>query len=82
MDVCMNAGLPTWLSGKESSGQCWRLRRLRFNPWVRKMPWRRKWQPTPGFLPPWGEEPGGPQSVESYRVGHAEPRSTHARVNE
>ena len=22
-----------------------------FNPWVRKIPWRRKWQPTPGFLP-------------------------------
>ena len=23
----------------------------RFDPWVRKMPWRRKWQPTPVFLP-------------------------------
>ena len=22
-----------------------------FNPWVRKFPWRRKWQPTPVFLP-------------------------------
>ena len=22
-----------------------------FNPWVRKSPWRRKWQPTPVFLP-------------------------------
>ena len=22
-----------------------------FHPWVRKMPWRRKWQPTPVFLP-------------------------------
>ena len=21
------------------------------NPWVRKIPWRRKWQPTPVFLP-------------------------------
>ena len=20
-----------------------------FNPWVRKIPWRRAWQPTPGF---------------------------------
>ena len=26
-------------------------RRPRFNPWVRKSPWRRKWQPTPVFLP-------------------------------
>ena len=24
---------------------------LRFNPWVRKMPWRREWLPTPIFLP-------------------------------
>ena len=23
----------------------------RFNPWVRKIPWKRKWQPTPVFLP-------------------------------
>ena len=22
-----------------------------FNPWVRKIPWRRKWPPTPAFLP-------------------------------
>ena len=32
------------------------------DPWVRKIPWRRKWQPTPVFLPgesPWTEEPGG-----------------------
>ena len=26
-------------------------RRGRFNPWVRKIPWRRKWQLTPVFLP-------------------------------
>jgi len=25
--------------------------RLKFNPWVRKIPWRRAWQPTPVFLP-------------------------------
>ena len=22
-----------------------------FNPWVGKIPWKRKWQPTPVFLP-------------------------------
>ena len=37
-------GLTWWLSGKESICQC---RRLGFNPWVGKIPWRRKWQPTP-----------------------------------
>ena len=30
-------------SGKESACQC---RRHGFNPWVGKMPWNRKWQPT------------------------------------
>ena len=28
-----------------------RLKRSGFDPWVRKNPWRRKWQPTPIFLP-------------------------------
>ena len=32
-------------------------RRLGFNPWVRKIAWRRKWQPTPVFSP--GEFHGG-----------------------
>ena len=39
--------LPRWLSDKESTHQC---RRHEFEPWVRKIPWRRKWQPTPAFL--------------------------------
>ena len=26
--------------------QCWRHRRLKFYLWVRKIPWRREWQPT------------------------------------
>ena len=36
--------------------QCRRYRRLRFNPWVGKIPWRREWQPTLVFLP--GESHG------------------------
>ena len=35
--------------------QWWRIclpsRRCRLHPWVRKMPWKRKWQPSPTFLP-------------------------------
>ena len=27
-----------------------RCKRLGFDPWVRKMPWNRKWQPPPVFL--------------------------------
>ena len=26
------------------------VERRRFDPWVGKIPWRRKWQPTPVFL--------------------------------
>ena len=43
-------------SGKDSACQCRRCTRSRFDPWVGKIPWRRAWQPTPGFLP--GESPG------------------------
>ena len=44
-------GLPRWLSGKESACQCRRWKRPGFDPWVGKIPWRRKWHPTPVFLP-------------------------------
>ena len=38
-------------SSKESTCQCRRDRRCGFHPWVREMPWRRKWQPAPVFSP-------------------------------
>ena len=43
--------LLSWLSGKESPCQCRSCRRCGFSPWVGKMSWRTKWQPTPIFLP-------------------------------
>ena len=46
-------GFPDGASSRERHG---------FNPWVRKVPWRRKWKHTPIFLPgriPWTEEPAG-----------------------
>ena len=48
--------LPRWRSGKESACQCRRCKRRRFNPWVGKITWRRKWQPSSIFLP--GESHG------------------------
>ena len=39
-----------WFSGKESTCQCKRFRRLECNPWIGKIPCRRKWQPIPVFL--------------------------------
>ena len=63
--------LPRCLSGKESTSQCRRHRRLRFYPWVRKIPWRKTWQPTSVVLP--GESHGqrslvGWLSMRSQRV--------------
>ena len=47
--------------GKESACQFRSCRSCIFNPCIEKIPWRRKWQPTPVFLPGkslWTEEPG------------------------
>ena len=38
---------PDGASGKESARQCRRCKRWKFNPWVGKILWWRKWQPTP-----------------------------------
>ena len=43
--------LPRCHSDKESAYQCRRCNRFRFDSWFWKIPWRRKWQPTPVFLP-------------------------------
>ena len=62
---CVSDELPWWLSNKESACQC---RRLRFDSWAGKIPWRRAGQPSPVFLPgesPWTEEPGGLQPMGS-----------------
>ena len=41
---------------KNPGAKAGRLQRFGSDPWVRKIPWRRAWQPTPVFLP--GESPG------------------------
>ena len=51
--LALDASLPSlalcrWPSGKESVCPC---RRQGFDPWVRKIPWTRQWQPTLVFLP-------------------------------
>ena len=44
-------GLSKWHSSKGSTCQCGRYQRCRFNPRVWRIPWGRKRQPTPVFLP-------------------------------
>ena len=62
--------------GSNGKSVCLQRRRPWFNSWVRKMSWRRKWQPTPVFLP--GKSHGWwnlvtvyrLQSMGSQRIGH------------
>ena len=69
MNCSWFTGLPRWLSGKESPANA----EDGFHPWVRKIPWRRKWQPTPVFLP---GRSHGKRSLAGYspwghkRIGH------------
>ena len=60
---------PRWCSDKESACQ---RRRCEFDPWVKNIPWRREWLPTPVFLP--GEFQGQKRlagySPGGHRVGH------------
>ena len=47
----MYLGFPHGASGGEPACQFRRHKRCWFDPWVRKIPWKRKRQPTPVFLP-------------------------------
>ena len=58
-------GFPGGASGEEPACQCRRHKRLGFYPWIGKIPWRRKWQPTPVFLP---EKFHGQRSLAEPRV--------------
>ena len=49
-------GFPGGTSSEEPACQSKRCKRLRLDPWIRTVPWRRAWQHTPVFLP--GESHG------------------------
>ena len=63
--------LPWWLRGESICLQCGRPG---FDPWVRKIPWRRKWQSTPVFLP--GESHGRRSLVGYSPQGRRESDTT------
>ena len=68
--VHIHGSFPGHTSGKEPNCRCRRLKRYGFHPWVRKIPWRRKWQPTPVFLP---GKSNGQRTLEGYSPwGHKE----------
>ena len=63
-------GLLRWHNGKEPACKC---RRHGFDLWVGKIPWRRKWQPIPVFLPGESQEQVSlvGYSPWDHRVGHS-----------
>ena len=80
--MSMLIGHPRRLSGKESSGQCRRCKRRRFCLGIRKIPWKRKGQPTPVLF---SGESHGQRGLAGYSPwGHEESDTTewaHMRVN-
>ena len=66
--------------GRESACQCRRHKRCGFHPWVGKIPWRRKWQPTPVLLP--GKSHGW-RSLGSYshRVSKSQTRLSSTQTH-
>ena len=65
-------GFPCGTSDKEPACQCRRHKRCEPHPWVRKILWRRRWQPTPVFSP---GEFHGQRSLAGYVYGVAESRT-------
>ena len=67
-------GFPGGASGKEPACQCGRHKSRGCGRSVRKIPWRRAWQPTPGLLP---GESHGQRSLAGYSSqGHKEADTT------
>ena len=63
-------GFPRWHTGKESTCQYRRCKRCGFDPWVGKILWSGKWQPTTVFS---SAEFHGQRSLAGYSLwGHKE----------
>ena len=72
-------GLPWWLSSKDFTCPCRRLRRHRFYLWAREIPWSRKQQPAPESLP---GKPHGQRNLMGYSLWYKEldtTEHTHTR---
>ena len=75
-DLSFRFGLPPWLRGKDSTGQC---RKQRSDSWVGRILLRRKWQPTPVFFPGKSHEQ---RSLVGYSPwGHKESDTTEQLNN-
>ena len=71
-------GFPGGSDSKEPTCQCRRCKKHGFNPWIRKVPWRRKWQSTPLFLP---GKYHGQRSLAGYSPGVTQNRTQLKRLS-
>ena len=71
---------PGGASGKESTCQCRRHSRCGFDHWVGKSPWRRKWQPTPEFLPGESHEQKNLAGYPPWLSTHTYTHRNHLKV--
>ena len=76
---------PQSQNGASPVAPCWRIclqyricRSHGFNPWIGKIPWRRKWQPTPIFLP---GKSHGQRSLADYSSWGHKKSDTTKRLN-
>ena len=72
--VAVHGLLIAMAGGSDSKSICLRCGRSRFDPWVRNIPWRGKWQPTPVLLP--GKAHGQRSLVGYSPWGHKESDTT------
>ena len=49
--ICNSFPYNSFPGGSDGKSTCLQCERPRFSPWVRKISWRKKWQPTPVLLP-------------------------------
>ena len=70
-------GIPRWASGKGPTCRCRRHEKCAFDPWIGKI-WKRKWHPSPVFLP--GESPRQRSLPETYSPqDHKDSDTTEAK---
>ena len=73
----LKRGFPGGGSSKELSCQCRKCKRSRFDPWVRKIPWKSAWQPTPVFS---SGESHGQKSLMDYTVNGVTKSQTQLKL--
>ena len=70
----IHVSFSTLVNGSDGKASAHNEGRLGFDPWVGKIPWRRKWQPTPVFFP--GESQGQRSLVGCRLWGRTESDTT------